>query len=129
MLTGKSSPSDFKFRPRSSNSIDDECVIVEGWEGDQVYWVHVWTLKDGVITMFREYFNTWLTVKDLRRPVVDSSVPFFVFQWCSNCWIFNTWTHDYSDSTISHMSYIQTIDIVYEVTMKHIISFAITEDN
>ncbi|KAL8517140.1 hypothetical protein ACS0TY_015380 [Phlomoides rotata] len=71
MLTGKSSPSDFKFRPRSINSIDDECVIVEGWEGDQVYWVHVWTLKDGVITMFREYFNTWLTVKDLRRPVVN----------------------------------------------------------
>ncbi|KAI7996140.1 hypothetical protein LOK49_LG10G02392 [Camellia lanceoleosa] len=29
-----------------------------GWEG-QAYWVHVWTLKDGLITRFREYFNTW----------------------------------------------------------------------
>ncbi|PIN19707.1 hypothetical protein CDL12_07611 [Handroanthus impetiginosus] len=66
MLTGKSSPTDFKFEPRSIEAIDDDCVIVEGWEGAQVYWVHVWTLKDGVITQFREYFNTWLTVTDLR---------------------------------------------------------------
>ncbi|KAL0450950.1 UNVERIFIED_CONTAM: hypothetical protein Slati_1651400 [Sesamum latifolium] len=64
MLTGESSPSDFKFQPRSMDAIDDDCVIVEGWEGAQVYWVHVWTLKDGVITQFREYFNTWLTVRD-----------------------------------------------------------------
>ncbi|KAG8377093.1 hypothetical protein BUALT_Bualt09G0132500 [Buddleja alternifolia] len=66
MLTGKSSSSDFKFEPRSIDAIDDDCVIVEGWEGAQVYWVHVWILKDGVITQFREYFNTWLTVRDLR---------------------------------------------------------------
>ncbi|GFP99241.1 wound-induced protein 1 [Phtheirospermum japonicum] len=66
MLTGKSSPSDFRFEPRSIDAIEDGRVIVEGWEGAQVYWVHVWTLKDGVITQFREYFNTWLTVTDLR---------------------------------------------------------------
>ncbi|KAL2250344.1 wound-induced protein 1 [Sesamum indicum] len=66
MLTGQSSPSDFKFQPRSMDAIDHDCVIVEGWDGAQVYWVHVWTLKDGVITQFREYFNTWLTVRDLR---------------------------------------------------------------
>ncbi|KAI3447839.1 hypothetical protein Pfo_004504 [Paulownia fortunei] len=65
MLTGKSSPSEFKFEPRSIDAIDDR-VIAEGWEGAQVYWVHVWTLKDGIITQFREYFNTWLTVRDLR---------------------------------------------------------------
>ncbi|KAK4418872.1 hypothetical protein Salat_2300000 [Sesamum alatum] len=65
MLTGESAGSDFKFEPRSMDAIDD-CVIVEGWEGAQVYWVHVWILKDGVITQFREYFNTWLTVWDLR---------------------------------------------------------------
>ncbi|KAJ6778019.1 hypothetical protein OIU74_001914 [Salix koriyanagi] len=40
-------------------------LIAKGWEGAQVYWVHVWTLKDNVITQFREYFNTWLTVKDI----------------------------------------------------------------
>ncbi|PIN11698.1 hypothetical protein CDL12_15695 [Handroanthus impetiginosus] len=65
MLTGKSSPSEFKFEPRSMDAIDDR-VIVEGWEGAQVYWVHVWTMKDGVITQFREYFNTWLTVRELK---------------------------------------------------------------
>ncbi|XP_058739787.1 senescence associated gene 20-like [Vicia villosa] len=54
----------FKFEPRSVTSIGD-CVIVEGWEG-QAYWVHVWTLKNGLITQFREYFNTWLVVRDLR---------------------------------------------------------------
>ncbi|KAL0344410.1 UNVERIFIED_CONTAM: hypothetical protein Sradi_4272300 [Sesamum radiatum] len=64
MLTAAGT-SDFKFEPRSMDSIDDR-IIVEGWEGAEVYWVHVWTLKDGVITQFREYFNTWLTVRDLR---------------------------------------------------------------
>ncbi|XP_004492524.1 senescence associated gene 20-like [Cicer arietinum] len=56
----------FKFEPRSVTSIC-ECVIIEGWEG-QAYWVHVWTLKNGLITQFREYFNTWLVVRDLRPP-------------------------------------------------------------
>ncbi|KAI5662998.1 hypothetical protein M9H77_22321 [Catharanthus roseus] len=66
ILTGKSSPTEFKFEPRSVDAIDDY-VIVEGWEG-LAYWVHVWTLKNGIITQFREYFNTWLTVADLRIP-------------------------------------------------------------
>ncbi|MED6186998.1 hypothetical protein PIB30_072190 [Stylosanthes scabra] len=57
----------FKFEPRSFTSIGDNCVITEGWEG-QAYWVHVWTLKNGLITQFREYFNTWLVVRDLRPP-------------------------------------------------------------
>lgn len=65
MLTGISSPTAFKFEPRRIDAIDD-CVIVEGWEGAQIYWVHVWSLKDGLITQFREYFNTWLTVTDFR---------------------------------------------------------------
>lgn len=65
VLTGESAHTEFKFEPRSITAIDDR-VIAEGWEGAQVYWVHVWTLKDGLITQFREYFNTWLTVRDLR---------------------------------------------------------------
>lgn len=64
-LTGKSSPGDFEFEPQNIDAVDDH-VIVEGWEGTEVYWVHVWTMKDGVITEFREYFNTWLTVRDVR---------------------------------------------------------------
>ncbi|XP_021901370.1 wound-induced protein 1 [Carica papaya] len=67
MLTGASSRAEFRFEPRSIEVIG-ECVIAEGWEGAQAYWVHVWTLKDGLITQFREYFNTWLTVTDFRSP-------------------------------------------------------------
>ncbi|KAG9134110.1 hypothetical protein Leryth_004800 [Lithospermum erythrorhizon] len=69
MLTSGNSCGDekgsFKFEPRSINRID-ECVIVEGWEGAEVYWVHVWTVEDGMIILFREYFNTCLTVKDVN---------------------------------------------------------------
>ncbi|KDP22807.1 hypothetical protein JCGZ_00394 [Jatropha curcas] len=65
VLTGEASPDEFRFEPRSIEVVGD-CVIVEGWEGAKVYWVHVWTLKDGLITQFREYFNTWLTVKDIK---------------------------------------------------------------
>ncbi|XP_043706802.1 senescence associated gene 20 [Telopea speciosissima] len=75
VLTGKCISTEFSFQPRSVTDIDENRVIVEGWEGVQVYWVHVWTLQDGVITQFREYFNTWLTVKDLRRPSPSSSGP------------------------------------------------------
>ncbi|XP_042481560.1 senescence associated gene 20 [Macadamia integrifolia] len=74
VLTGKCISSEFSFQPRSVTGIEDDRVIVEGWEGVQVYWVHVWTLQDGVITQFREYFNTWLTVKDLR-PSSSASSP------------------------------------------------------
>ncbi|TMW83307.1 hypothetical protein EJD97_002184 [Solanum chilense] len=69
LLTGEVSNNNnnsFKFEPRSVDAIDDHRVIVEGWEGAKAYWVHVWTFKDGVITQFREYFNTWLTVTELR---------------------------------------------------------------
>lgn len=66
ILTGEATPTKagFRFEPRSVTAVGD-CVITEGWEG-QAYWVHVWTLKNGFITKFREYFNTWLVVKDLR---------------------------------------------------------------
>ncbi|KAK9072989.1 hypothetical protein SSX86_007311 [Deinandra increscens subsp. villosa] len=70
MLTGEALHTEFKFEPRSVTAIGDEMVIVEGYEGAHVYWVHVWTMKDGLITRFREYFNTWLTVKELKvRPI------------------------------------------------------------
>ncbi|KAI3958123.1 hypothetical protein MKW98_020765 [Papaver atlanticum] len=67
LLTGESLDLEFKFEPRNITVIDDR-VIVEGWEGNEAYWVHVWTVnvQDGLITQFREYFNTWITVRDLR---------------------------------------------------------------
>ncbi|KAK9280502.1 hypothetical protein L1049_014194 [Liquidambar formosana] len=70
MLTGKSNHMEFKFKPRSITAVGDR-VIVEGWEGLNAYWVHVWTLKDGMITQFREYFNTWLTVLLRESEVGD----------------------------------------------------------
>ncbi|KAL7201398.1 hypothetical protein ACSBR1_033153 [Camellia fascicularis] len=69
LLTGKSrhnnsadDDDEFQFKPRSITSVAD-LVILEGWDDlKRYYWVHVWTIKDGAITQFREYFNTWLTV-------------------------------------------------------------------
>ncbi|KAL1819191.1 hypothetical protein ACET3Z_014060 [Daucus carota] len=65
VLTGESPYNEFIFDPRSISVIDD-LVVVEGWEGAKVYWVHVWTVKNGTISQFREYFNTWLTITELR---------------------------------------------------------------
>ncbi|KAF8041969.1 hypothetical protein BT93_A0538 [Corymbia citriodora subsp. variegata] len=68
VLTGESDYLAFPFHPRSITAIGDDCVIAEGWEGVQAYWVHVWTLKNGLIAQFREYFNTWLTVREVSLP-------------------------------------------------------------
>lgn len=67
MLTGETAHNKaggFRFEPRSATAIGEH-VVTEGWEG-KAYWVHVWTLKNGMITQLREYFNTWLVVRDLR---------------------------------------------------------------
>ncbi|KAI6698574.1 hypothetical protein NL676_018693 [Syzygium grande] len=71
VLTGESDFSEFTFHPRSITAIGDDYVIAEGWEGAQAYWVHVWMLKNGLITQFREYFNTWLTVRKVSSPRWD----------------------------------------------------------
>lgn len=71
VLTGETSlEKGFRFEPRSVTAIG-ECVIAEGWEG-KAYWVHVWTMKNGLITQFREYFNTWLVVRDLRSQTWEN---------------------------------------------------------
>ncbi|GAV58655.1 WI12 domain-containing protein, partial [Cephalotus follicularis] len=61
-LTGQSRDMEIRFKPRTIMAVGDQRVIVEGWNGPKAYWVHVWTLKDGIITQLREYFNTWLAV-------------------------------------------------------------------
>ncbi|CAN1134345.1 Wound-induced protein 1 [Linum perenne] len=71
--TSASSGPTFRFEPRSVEVVG-ECVIAEGWEGEKVYWVHVWSVRDGMITQFREYFNTWLTVRDVTPPPPEISV-------------------------------------------------------
>jgi hypothetical protein len=40
---------EFAFEPRSITAIGDDCVIAEGWEGAQAYWVHVWSVKDNAV--------------------------------------------------------------------------------
>ncbi|CAL9228738.1 unnamed protein product [Arabidopsis halleri] len=87
LLTGEPrSQVSFRFEPSSVQVVvpGHDCVIAEGWEGSHVYWVHVWKLKDGVVTELREYFNTWLTVTDyslgaigwdMGRCTVWESVP------------------------------------------------------
>ncbi|KAG0452452.1 hypothetical protein HPP92_024852 [Vanilla planifolia] len=56
----------FRFRPRRVEEVG-KWVLAEGWEGcdgDEAYWVHAWEVDGaaGVITQFREYFNTRVTV-------------------------------------------------------------------
>lgn len=70
-LTGESAFADFQFMPRRITAVGN-LVFAEGWEGAEEYWVHVWTLNEGVITQLREYFNTWLTVQDLRPLVWEA---------------------------------------------------------
>ncbi|BAT88275.1 hypothetical protein LR48_Vigan09g132400 [Vigna angularis] len=61
LLTGESTAKAFRFRPRRIRAVGDR-VMVEGWEGEGEYWVHVWTLSHGIIAQLREYFNTFITV-------------------------------------------------------------------
>ncbi|KAJ4779200.1 Wound-induced protein 1 [Rhynchospora pubera] len=64
LLTGETGPTEFNFEPRQVVNLGEGgWVVAEGWEGDHVYWVHVWAVENGVITRFREYFNTTVTVR------------------------------------------------------------------
>ncbi|XP_039132503.1 senescence associated gene 20-like [Dioscorea cayenensis subsp. rotundata] len=66
LLTGQSGAlTGFRFEPQRVAEVG-EWVVAEG-EEEGAYWVHVWTVKDGVITQFREYFNTWLTVREVGQ--------------------------------------------------------------
>ncbi|GAB2229539.1 hypothetical protein Drorol1_Dr00013785 [Drosera rotundifolia] len=74
VLTGEADWAEFVFEPQTITAIDDGTVIAEGWPEEArvpgSYWVHVWTVSDeGQLVKFREYFNTWLTVRDLRPSV------------------------------------------------------------
>ncbi|CAN1262582.1 Wound-induced protein 1 [Linum perenne] len=52
----------FEFVPKSIAPFGS-IVIAEGCDLEKgIYWVHAWTLTDGIITQVKEYFNTFLTV-------------------------------------------------------------------
>lgn len=55
----------FRFRPRRVEEAG-HWVVAEGWEvGDDAYWVHAWVIDRGIVTQFRECFNTTVTVREL----------------------------------------------------------------
>ncbi|PKU67986.1 Wound-induced protein 1 [Dendrobium catenatum] len=53
-------------------------VIAEGTDlSGSDFWVHAWTVSDGIITQVREYFNTCVTVTrvgDYGLPVWQSTL-------------------------------------------------------
>ncbi|CAN0909849.1 Wound-induced protein 1, partial [Linum grandiflorum] len=66
LLTGADTlPQSFEFVPKSIASFGS-IVIAEGCDSERdIYWIHAWTVTDGIITQVREYFNTSLTVTRL----------------------------------------------------------------
>ncbi|KAI4305369.1 hypothetical protein L6164_028739 [Bauhinia variegata] len=51
-------------------------VIAEGYDKTNlVWWVHAWTITDGIITQVREYLNTSVTVTRLGIGPVSSPEP------------------------------------------------------
>lgn len=79
LLTGELSSATataaFRFTPARVADVGEGWVLAEGWaagageEGEKDYWVHAWRVRGGVISGFREYFNTCVTVRELgRRP-------------------------------------------------------------
>ncbi|XBI88803.1 hypothetical protein VPH35_026719 [Triticum aestivum] len=83
MLTGEAvGAMAFRFVPTRMVEVgcttegEDGWVVAEGWTGvgERDYWVHAWCLHAGVITSFREYFNTSVTVRELGRPAKEDVV-------------------------------------------------------
>lgn len=76
LLTGESAQAAFRFAPALVTEVGagGGWVVAEGWEGEHAYWVHAWLLDAGagVVTSFREYFNTSVTVRELGRPAKDA---------------------------------------------------------
>jgi ketosteroid isomerase-like protein len=80
MLTGEPySSHSFTFTPQSVTAVGNK-VFVEGREDESQYWVHVWTLENGIITEVREYFNTTITVTDFNPSLLRQR------QLCSPMW-------------------------------------------
>ncbi|GLJ38422.1 hypothetical protein SUGI_0782420 [Cryptomeria japonica] len=72
LLTGASGHKHFSFNPKSITAAGNK-VFVEGHENESAYWVHVWTLKDNIVTQLREFFNTSLVAREFTPH--SSSLP------------------------------------------------------
>ncbi|GMH05062.1 hypothetical protein Nepgr_006902 [Nepenthes gracilis] len=65
--------SSFAFVPQSIIPFDS-LVIAEGCiRSRSIFWVHAWTVSDGIITHVREYLNTSITVTRLGTSTNQSS--------------------------------------------------------
>ncbi|KAM7499418.1 hypothetical protein LguiA_023832 [Lonicera macranthoides] len=74
----------FEFVPQSIADFGST-VLVEGCNQDRsIFWVHAWTVTDGIITQVREYFNTCLTVT--RFGNTDKSSPSITSLHCPSVW-------------------------------------------
>ncbi|KAL3732428.1 hypothetical protein ACJRO7_029147 [Eucalyptus globulus] len=94
LLTGaSSSPSSaaaaddsFEFVPDSITSIGS-IVLAEGCDQKRsIYWIHAWTVADGIVTQVREYFNTSLTVTRLGGATRSEIAPAAGFHHCPSVW-------------------------------------------
>ncbi|XP_048553909.1 senescence associated gene 20-like [Triticum urartu] len=79
LLTGEAAGAvAFRFTPTRvaevGSAMDGQWVVAEGWAGEHDYWVHAWCLRDGIITNFREYFNTSVTVRNLGQTAKEDVV-------------------------------------------------------
>ncbi|KAI3839020.1 hypothetical protein MKW92_039726 [Papaver armeniacum] len=63
---------EFKFEPRNISVIDDR-VIVEGWEGNEAYWVHSTSIHGLLYRDLRMSDSLW-EIKQIR-PTVWQSEP------------------------------------------------------
>ncbi|GAB4827664.1 hypothetical protein Ancab_034549 [Ancistrocladus abbreviatus] len=75
LLTGASSIEDddsFVFVPQSIVAFGS-IVLAEGCDHSRsIFWVHAWTVTDGIISQVREYFNTSVTVTRLGNSAPAS---------------------------------------------------------
>ncbi|CAL1387768.1 unnamed protein product [Linum trigynum] len=94
-IKDQSIQSSFSFSPKSIASFGS-IVIAEGCDSERgIYWVHAWTVTDGIITQVREYFNTSLTVTRLSkigrsrsksRSSASSTVEIASVHYCPSVW-------------------------------------------
>lgn len=76
----------FEFVPHSSADFGST-VLVEGCNQDRsIFWVHAWTVTDGIITQVREYFNTSLTVTRFGNTDKSSPSPSITSLHCPSVW-------------------------------------------
>lgn len=75
LLTGVTSCDSFPFQPVRIFAHNSK-VFVEGKHPTRrnLFWVHIWTLKEGLITQLREYFNTGVVVTDLKENLPTASL-------------------------------------------------------